>query len=398
MTAKPLHGIRILDFTNVLAGPYCSMILANMGAEVIKVEKPGTGDDSRAFGPHINGESVYFLSINRGKKSIVCNTKADAGREMFKKLVEKVDVLVENLKPGAMDRMGLGYETLKKINPRLVYVAVSGFGHSGPYSPRPAYDMIVQAMGGIISITGTPDGPPVRVGTSIGDIVAGMYGAFGAVSALYQRRDTGLGQKVDIAMLDCQAAILENALAKYSTTGKVPGPLGMRHAAIAPFEAFKTKDNYIIIACGNDNLFTRMCAAIGVPELLEDQRFRTNASRTENVLELAALIGEKISQKTTGEWMDILVKQGIPCGPINTIDKLFEDPQIQARNMLVEVDQPRIGRITVAGNPVKLSTVQPTDELPAGPAPAVGEHTHEILVDLLGYSEEEAQKYMNLHT
>jgi CoA:oxalate CoA-transferase len=394
MTTKPLHGIKVLDFTNVLAGPYCSMILANMGAEVIKVEKPGSGDDSRAFGPHINGESVYFLSINRGKKSIVCNTKTEAGREVFMRLASKVDVLVENLKPGAMKRMGLGYETLRQINPGLVYVAVSGFGHSGPYSQRPAYDMIVQAMGGIISITGEPGGPPVRVGTSIGDIVAGMYGAFGAVSALYQRRDTGLGQKVDIAMLDCQAAILENAVSKYSATGVVPAPLGLRHAAIAPFEAYKTADSNIVIACGNDNLFTRMCAAIGSPELSQDLRFDTNANRMGNVQALAALIQKKISQRTTKEWMDLLVQEGIPCGPINTIDKLFEDPQIKARNMLVEVEQPNIGKIKVAGNPVKLSSVRPEDELPKSPAPAIGEHTHEILVELLGYSGEEADRYI----
>jgi CoA:oxalate CoA-transferase len=393
MSIKPLEGIKVLDFTNVLAGPYCSMLLANMGAEVIKVEKPGTGDDSRAFGPHINGESVYFLSINRGKKSFVCNTKTDEGRSVFKQLVEKVDVIVENLKPGALERMGLGYETLKQINPRLVYVSVSGFGHSGPYSPRPAYDMIVQAMGGIISITGEKGGNPVRVGTSVGDIVAGMYGAYGALAALYDRKQTGLGQKVDIAMFDCQVAILENAIAKFSATQIVPGPLGMRHPAIAPFEAFKTKTDPIIIACGNDNLFTRFCKEIDMPELIKDPRFISNANRTDHVDELSKIIQKKLMESSTKEWMDILVKAGIPCGPINTIKNLFDDPQLQARNMLVEVEQPNIGKVKVAGNPVKLSTVPVENELPKDPAPAVGEHTTRILIDLLGYSEEEANQY-----
>ena len=277
MVNKPLHGIKVLDFTNVLAGPYCSMLLGNMGAEIIKVEKQGAGDDSRAFGPHVNGQSVYFLSINRGKKSIICNTKTEAGKTIFTQLVQQADVLVENLKPGALERMGLGYDTLKEVNPRLVYVAISGFGHSGPYSPRPAYDMIVQAMGGIISITGEPDSNPVRVGTSIGDIVAGMYGAYGAVSALYQRKTTGLGQKVDVAMFDCQLSILENAIAKYAATGKVPGPIGMRHPSITPFQALQSADGQIILACGNNTLFTKLCVELGVPELLEDSRFDTNA-------------------------------------------------------------------------------------------------------------------------
>ncbi|MDP2965190.1 MAG: CaiB/BaiF CoA-transferase family protein [Pelolinea sp.] len=394
MTQKPLDGIKVLDFTNVLAGPYCTMMLANMGAEVFKVERPGTGDDSRAYGPHVNGESVYFLSVNRGKKSIVCNTKTNEGREVFKKMVTKVDVLVENIKPGAMERMGLGYETLKKINPGLVFTSISGFGQSGPYSQRPAYDMIVQAMGGIISITGEPGGAPVRVGISIGDIVPGMFAAYGTLAALYERRVTGIGQKVDIAMLDCQVAILENAVAKYSATGIVPGPMGLKHPLISPFEAFKTKDSYVIVACGNNNLFNHLCEVIGSPDLVNDPRFDNNAHRNANIHELSDLIQAKIYDKTTAEWMDILVNEGIPCGPINTIDKLFVDPQLKARNMLVEVEQGNIGKIKVAGNPVKLSTVSPEDELPKGSAPEIGEHTKDILVNLLGYTEEQAEKYI----
>jgi len=393
MAAKPLEGIKVLDFTNVLAGPTCTMMLANMGAEIIKIERPGCGDDSRAYGPHIDGESVYFMSVNRGKKSVVCDTKTEAGRAVFLKLVEKVDIVIENIKPGGMDRMGLDYETLKRVNPNLIFVSISGFGSTGPYALRPCYDMIVQGMGGIISITGETDGAPVRVGTSIGDIIGGMYAAYGALSALYARNVSGIGQKVDIALLDCQVAILENAVARFSSTGHIPGPLGLRHALITPFEGFMAKDGYIIIACGNDNLFSRLCEVIGLPELIADPHFDSNPNRTEHVRELKKLLEEKLSEKNADEWMEILLAQDIPCGPINTVDKLFSNPQLAARNMLVEVEQPKIGKVTVAGNPVKLSTVPPEDELPHEPAPAIGQHTREILVDLLGYSEESADAY-----
>jgi CoA:oxalate CoA-transferase len=394
MTIKPLEGIKVLDFTNVLAGPTCTMLLANMGAEIIKLERPGCGDDSRAYGPHINGESVYFTSVNRGKKSVVCNTKTEAGRQVFLKLVEKVDVVIENIKPGGMVRMGFDYETLKKINPRMIYVSISGFGNTGPWALRPCYDMIVQAMGGIMSITGEPGGSPVRVGTSIGDVMGGTYAAMGTLGALYQRAVTGLGQKVDISLLDCQVAILENAVARYSSTGFIPGPLGMRHALITPFEGFKTKDRTLIIAAGNDNLFTRLCRVIGLPELCSDPRFLTNASRTDHVDALRELLEARLADKTADEWMEILHAEDIPCGAINTIDKLFENPQLAARNMLVEVDQPGIGKVSVAGNPIKYSTVPADEELPSDPAPAVGQHTREILVDLLGYSSEEADAYI----
>ena len=370
------------------------MMLANMGAEVYKVEKPA-GDDSRAYGPFVNDESLYFLSVNRGKKSIVCDTRTDAGKDVFLRLVGKADVLVENLKPGAMERMGLGYEDLKKVNPGLIYVAVSGFGHSGPYSSRPCYDMIVQAMGGIMSITGVPGGEPVRVGSSIGDITAGMFGAFGAVNALYERLMTGEGQKVDVAMFDSQVAILENAVVKYSGTGQIPGPLGLRHPSITPFEAYRTKDSYIIAASGNNNLFRRFCGVIGLPELADDPRFDTNLNRNRHMVELSDLIQEKMLLRGTAEWMKIFLEADIPCGPINTVDKLFEDPQLKARNMLVEVEQPEIGRIKVAGNPVKMSAMREEEELPDLPAPGLGADTKEILLDLLGLSEKEAEDYLS---
>ncbi len=392
--SKPLQGIKILDMTRVLAGPYCTMMLANMGAEVIKCEMPGLGDDSRAFGPHVNGESGYFLSINRGKKSIVLDMKSDEGKQIFRTLLTQVDVITENYKPGTMEKLGFGYEEIKKINPSIIYTAMSGFGHTGPYSDRPAYDMIVQGMGGIISITGEPGKDPVRVGASIGDIVAGMYGAYGTLAALYNRRDTGEGQKVDIAMFDCQLSILENAIAKTSISGKAPGPLGLKHPSISPFESYRTKDSRIIIAAGNDKLFGLFCKVTGNEELIEDERFSTNMERAKRMHELTDLFQPKMLEKTTDEWMEICLAKGIPAGPINTIDKLFTDPQVAQRNMLVEVDQPKMGKVKIAGNPVKMSSIAVEDEIPAGHAPLHGEHTAEILSTMVGYSKEQVEEYL----
>jgi len=379
---KPLEHIKVLDFTRVLAGPYCTMILANMGAEVIKVERPGSGDDSREFGPFINGQSVYFISLNRGKKSIALDLKKPESIEIIKKLVEKVDVVVENFRPGTMEKLGLGYEELKKINPRLIFATMSGFGQTGPYSKRPAYDMIVQGMSGIMSITGQEGGEPVRVGTSIGDIVAGMFGAIGILAALADRDISGQGRMVDVAMLDGQLAILENAISRYTATGQVPKPLGARHPSIAPFEAYKTKDSYVIIACGNDKLWENFCKLVGREDLLEMDIFKTNPDRVKNVEKLKEYLTEIFMQKTTAEWDEFLNKNGIPCSPINTIDKLFTDPQVLARNMLVEVEQPGAGLIKIAGNPIKMTGMD--EEIPSDPAPQIGEHTELILKKYLG--------------
>lgn len=392
MSKKPLEGIRVLDFTNALAGPYCSMMLGNMGAEVIKVEKPGTGDDSRGYGPFVNGQSGYFLSVNHGKKSVVCNTKDPEGVEMFKDLVKHVDIVVENLKAGAMNRMGLGYEELKKVNPKLIYVAISGFGQTGPYAPRPAYDMVVQAMGGVMSITGEPGGKPVRVGASIGDIIAGIFGAFGAVTALYKRAITGEGDMVDVGMLDCQLAILENAIIKYSATGVVAGPLGAVHPTVTPFQAFETKDNYVIAACGNNRLYAAFCNALGCPEMIDDPRFDTNMHRNQNLKLIGDLLTEKTRTKTTAEWLDILEKAGVPCTGINTVDKLFTDPQVAARNMLIEVDQPGMGKVKIAGNPVKMASVDADAD--HHPAPVLGSSTRDVLVNMLGWDENKADEYV----
>jgi CoA:oxalate CoA-transferase len=384
---KPLEHIKVLDFTRVLAGPYCTMILANMGAEIIKIERLGSGDDSRSYGPFINGQSAYFISINRGKKSISMDLKSQKAAEVVKELVKKVDIVTENFRPGTMEKLGLGYEELRKINPRLIFATMSGFGQTGPYSRRPAYDMIVQGMGGIMSITGVEGGAPVRVGTSIGDIIAGMYGAIGILTALTDRDISGKGRMVDVAMLDGQISILENAISRYAATGDIPKPLGGRHPSITPFEAYKTKDSYIIIACGNQALWEKFCKLTGREDLLAMDIFKTNEDRTDNVKKLNVYMNEICREKTTAEWDEYLNNNGIPCSPINTIDKLFADPQIAARNMLIEVEQPGAGKVKISGNPIKLSGME--EEIHKDPAPFVGEHTEIILKQYLGYSDEQ---------
>lgn len=386
--ALALEGLRILDLTRVLAGPYATMILADLGAEVIKLEMPGTGDDSRAFPPHINGESAYFMSLNRNKQSMTLNLKSKMGTEIFLKLAMKVDVIIENFRPGTMERLGLGYDLLKQINPRLIYAAASGFGHSGPYSQRPAYDAIVQAMGGIMSITGQPGGPPTRVGTSIGDITAGMFTAIGILTALVYREQTGAGQKVDVAMLDSQIAILENAIARFTATGEIPEPIGNRHPAITPFEPFETKDGQLMIAIGNDSLWLKFCKLIQREELLEDPRFASNARRTANHVALKDLLTTSFRERTTDVWRQLFDQFGIPNGPINSVDQVIDDPQIISREMIVEIDHPKAGRTSLPGIPIKLSQ---TPGKIREPAPLLGEHTAQILGDILNYSPEEIQ-------
>ena len=387
---KALEGLRVLDLSRVLAGPFSTMVLGDLGAEIIKIEQPGVGDDSRAFGPFIGEESSYFMSLNRGKKSITLNLKDDADRAIFIDLVKESDIVVENYRPGTMAKLGFEYEDLKKVNPRIIYAAISGFGHSGPYSTRPAYDMIVQAMGGIMSITGEPGQAPVRVGSSIGDITAGIFGTVGILAAVEARHTTGEGQKVDVAMLDCQVAILENAIARYLVNGEVPVPLGSRHPSITPFQAFPTKDYYVIMSAGNDALWAKLCNVMGTPELINDPKFATNRDRNDNVVELSEIISKISVTKTTAEWMDVLEKGGLPVGPINTVDKVVHDPQIEARNMIVEVEHPVAGKMKFAGNPIKLSA---TPGEVTVPAPTLGQHTDEILKDLLGWSEDQIGVY-----
>jgi CoA:oxalate CoA-transferase len=379
---RPLENIKVLDLTRVLAGPFCTMILSDLGAEVLKVEMPVTGDDARGFGPFKNGSSLYFASINRDKKSISLNLKSEQGKKIFKQLLPQFDVLVENFRPGTMEKLGLGYEVLKDLHPGLIYAASSGFGHSGPYSTRPSYDILAQAMGGIMSITGWPDSPPTRVGMSLGDITASLYTAIGINAALYHRTKTGLGQKIDVSMLDCQASILENALARYQVEKKSPEPLGNRHPTITPFQAFKAIDGHFVVAVGNDNLWKSFCIAIDREDLIEDQRFLTNGLRTENIDELVNILEPVFIQKPMNEWLQIIEKAKVPCAPINTIDKLFEDKQLKARNMIIDLYDKDAGDIKIAGNPIKMTTVPEVSR--RNPAPGIGEHNEEILSKLLG--------------
>jgi len=387
--AYALEGIKVLDLTRVLAGPYATMILGDLGADIIKVEMPGIGDDSRQFGPYLNDESAYFMSINRNKRSMTLNLKEEKGKKLLLEMVKHVDVVVENFRPGTMEKLGLGYDVLKEKNPMLIYAAASGFGHTGPYSKRAAYDAIVQAMGGIMSITGQRDGKPTRVGPSVGDITAGLFTAIGILAALIGRDKTGKGQKVDVAMLDCQVAILENAIARYVVSGEIPKPIGNRHSSIVPFEPFDTKDGEIMIAAGNDALWIKFCEALGIEELSRDKRFVTNPLRNENYEILRPIIAKIIREKTTEEWQDILDKAGVPNGPINTVDKVVENPQVKARNMIVEVEHPRAGKLKMPGIPIKMS--ETPGDIRKHP-PILGEHTEEILSELLGYDEEEIKK------
>ncbi|HMA59238.1 MAG TPA: CoA transferase [Halanaerobiales bacterium] len=379
---KPLEDLVVLDLSRVLAGPFCTMLLKDLGAEIIKVERPETGDDSRHFGPFIEGRSAYFISLNWGKKSITLNLKDEEDRNTFLGLVKKVDILVENFRPTTMEKLNLDYNTLKEYNEKLIYAAISGFGHSGPYSDKAAYDMIVQAAGGIMSITGEPDRPPVRVGASIGDIVAALFATVGILAAVHERKKTGKGKKVDIAMLDSQIAILENAIARYTASGEAPGPLGNRHPSITPFQAFKAKDEWFIIAVGNDNIWAKFCEAIGREDLIDDPRFKTNDKRTENREELVEIINDFVIDKKADDVIELLDNHGVPAGPINDVEDLFNHPQVEARNMLVDVVDPDDGRFTIAGNPIKLSDTQ--DETERERAPKLGEHTEEIIKKYLG--------------
>ncbi|HEY5338517.1 MAG TPA: CoA transferase [Rhizomicrobium sp.] len=356
----PFAGLLVLDLTRVLAGPYAAMMLGEMGARIIKIEPPIKGDDSRHIGPFIKTKSGkvksgYFMSVNRAKESIALDLKAESDRKIFEALVARADVLIENYRGGTMEKLGYGYDALKEKHPRLIYAAVSGFGHTGPYAKRPAYDMVVQAMGGVMSLTGHPGGPPTRVGTSTGDITAALFATIGIVTALYDRQKTGHGQKVDVAMLDSQVAVLENAISRYVATGEVPGKLGSRHPSIAPFAAFATADGHIAIAAGNDDIWARVCRVMGREELARDPRFLTNPLRVQHVDVMAAEMERTLAAKPSKVWLDALEAEGVPSGPINTVADVMTDPQVLSRNMIIETQDPDLGPIKMQGNPVKLS-------------------------------------------
>lgn len=380
-----LSDIKVLDLTRVLAGPYATMVLADLGAEIIKIEQPGKGDDSRAYGPYKNGESAYFMSLNRNKESVTLNLKTPEGKEILKELVKKVDVLVENFRPGTMEKLGLGYDVLKELNPRLIYASSTGYGQTGPYSQRPAYDAVVQAMGGIMSITGQADGKPTRVGSSVGDIFAGLFCAIGILSAVHERESSGLGQMVDVAMLDCQVAILENAIARYEFTGEIPHPIGNRHPSIVPFEPFDTLTAPIMVAAGNDRLWVTLCELLEL-DLANDPRFITNPKRNENYQVLRPILAEKFMTKTAEEWQKMFDEVGIPSGPINTVDKVVANEQVIARNMILEVEHPVAGTTRIPGIPTKLSRTPGEIRMAA---PVLGAETEKILSEYLGLTSDQ---------
>ena len=378
--AGPLSGITVVDLSRILAGPYATFLMAEMGARVIKVEPPPPGDDARAYGPYVNGVSTYFASINRGKESISLDLKAAGDKAIFEKLLERADVVVENFRPGTMEKLGYGWEVLHRRYPKLIYAAASGFGHSGPDSAKPSYDMVVQGLGGIMSITGHPGMPPARIGMSIGDIGAGLYAAVAINAALAHRGMTGEATKVDIAMFDCQLALLENAVMRYTVLGEVPGPLGARHPSIVPFEALETDDGWMIVAAGNDGLYLKLCEGLGRPDLAADPRYRTNDLRSRNRDSLRAELVKELRKRKTAENIAILERAGVPCGPINNIEEALSHPQVAARNMLITLEDPAAGTLTLAGNPLKFSAFP--DPPTRAPAPALDQDRAKILKEL----------------
>ncbi len=379
----PLEGVVVLDCTQVMAGPFCTLLLADMGADVIKVEKPDGGDDMRRLGPpFIGGTSASYLAINRNKRGIVLDLRSDEGRKVFRHLAERADVFVENFRPGTLERLGLGYEELRKLKPSLVCCSISGFGQTGPYSERGGFDLVAQGMSGLMSITGTPDGPPVKVGVPIADLTAGMYGAYGILNAYIHRLRTGEGQLVDTSLMEAGMAYTFWESSVYFSTGQVPGPLGSAHRLSAPYQALRTKDGYLNIGGATQPTWERLCHALEREDLIGDPRFATNADRKGREVELAALLEETFSQDTTLHWVDVLGAAGVPCGPIYDMEQVYSDPHVKARDMMVELEDPDLGILKNIGIPVKLSL---TPGSIRHRAPNMGEHTEEILLQA-GYS------------
>lgn len=378
--SAPLSGVRVLDLTRVLAGPFCAMILGDMGAEVIKIEEPGKGDDTRSWPPFVGGESTYFMSINRSKKSLTLNLKAPEGRELLKKLVRKSDVVLENFRTGTMERLGLGYATLAKVNPRLVYCAVSGFGESGPEAARAGYDLVVQAESGVMDITGFPDGPPVKVGTSIADLVAGMSAAHGVTLALLARTRTRRGQKVEIGMLDAMAALLTYQSGIYFGTGQRPTRRGNAHPSIVPYEVFRAADGYLVLGVANNSLWERCCIALERHDLVRDPRYATEAARVEHRDTLVPLLNEILGARSADDWMKRFEAAGVPAGRIRSVAEVCESEHLKARDMIVTLPHPRAGQVTAMGVPIRLHG---TPGRASVPPPVLGQHTDAILRSLL---------------
>jgi crotonobetainyl-CoA:carnitine CoA-transferase CaiB-like acyl-CoA transferase len=391
---KPLDGILVIDLSRVLAGPYCTMELADMGATVVKIELPGSGDDTRAYGPpFLHGESTYFMSVNRNKKSLTLNLKHARGKEILRQLLQKGDVLVENFRPGTLDGLGFGYDVVHACNPQLIYCSISGFGQTGPYAQRPGYDLIAQAEGGVMSLTGEPDDPPVKVGLSFADITAGMNAFSGILLALLARQRTGEGQRVDVSLLDCQVALLTYQAGIYFATGRSPERLGNKHPSITPYETFEAKDGHIIIACGNQGFWERFCKLAGLDHLLGDERFTTMKKRVENRHELTPLVAAGVKTRTRREWYTLLDREGIPCGLIKNVAEVCTDPQVLARDMVVQLNHPTAGPISVNGVPIKLSA---TPGEVSEPPPLLGQHTETVLADILGYTADQIAELREL--
>lgn len=387
-TARPLSGIIVLDVSHILSGPFCTMLLADLGATVIKIERPKLGDPARRLGPQVDGDTAYFMSVNRGKKSITIDLSKEEGQKIVRELCKKSDVFVENFVPGTIQRLGLDYAQLHAVNPRLIYVSISGFGQNGPYAQHPALDIIVQAMGGMMSVTGEPNGPPIRPGASLGDSVAGLFGTTAILAALLERERTGQGQYLDISMLDCQVTMMENAFGRYFATGKVPGALGSRHPAAVPFQAFATLDGYIVVALISDRSepWNRFCTVIGRRELATDPRFSDARSRVQNYAALAPEIEAAIRKKPSREWLEEFSRNDIPCGPVNRIDAVPTDPQVIYRAMIAEIPHKKLGKWRVANTPFRFNE---SPSHPQGPSPELGEHTDQVLQEMLNYPPSE---------
>lgn len=389
MREGALSGVTVVDLTRVLAGPYCSMMLADMGADVIKVELPGKGDDSRAHYPQINGESAYYMNLNRNKRSITLNLKTEEGKELLRKMVKKADIILENYRPGVMEKLGLGYEELKKVNPGIIYGCVSGFGHYGPYSQRPGYDIIGQAMGGLMSTTGWPGGDPTRSGTAMSDVMGGISLAVGVLAAYICKERTGEGQMVDVSLVDSIVSSLEIINQIYLVTGRIPSRIGNRYEASYPYDSFHTRDGMLVIGAGNDKLFHLLCELMEQPELEGDPRFYTNVKRVEHHAELKPIIEAWLAHYDTETAVHMILDAGVPAGPIYDIDQVTKDPHIAgAREMFVEMEHPVAGKMKITGNQVKFSSTPVTFR---APAPLLGQHTDEILKEFLDMSETEIQ-------
>ena len=383
----PLKGIRILDLSRVLAGPFCSMILADLGAEVIKVEMPGSGDDTRAYPPHIGSQSSYFMSANRNKKSVTLDLKAKEGQEVLHRLAGKSDVILENFRPGVTARLAADYETLSKLNPRLIYCSISSFGQTGPYAEKPGYDLIIQGMGGLMGITGEPGGAPVRIGVAITDLGAGMWATIAILAALQARARDGKGQYIDVSMMDGSVAWMTYVAGNYFATGKVPPKMGSAHPSIVPYQGFVTLDGKsLLLGGGNDRLFVALCEGLGMPALAKDSKYMGNENRVKNRGELIPILEKRFGEKPRDEWIGILEGLGVPVAPVYSIDEIFADPQVQHRGLMMEVPHPELGKVKQIAPAIRLSDTPCVVE---SPPPLLGEHTDEVLRLVAGYTDEE---------